>query len=100
MSGPHRDDQPAEFSPHEGVHRAVSFTCYDGGCDIGFAEHPAPQIASALLEDTGNWLAALNQVARTDVPAGVLDALTALHDTATGWVDWLDQAAARTENRR
>lgn len=62
---------------------------------VGLTENPADRVASALLEDVGDWLDAIKELKRTEVPAGVISTLHALHEAVCGWVDW----DARTEKR-
>jgi hypothetical protein len=62
---------------------------------VAFAENPAAHIASALLEDIGDWHRAVRQLERTDVPPTVATALAALHEATCGWVDWTAAASKR-----
>jgi hypothetical protein len=87
-----------DFPAHPRVYRPVQFTCHSGGCDIGFAERPEREIAGALLEETGDWFAAVKALDYTNVPPGVSEALRALHDAACGWVEWLDKSASRSNS--
>jgi hypothetical protein len=86
------------FKPHPAVHAPWMFMCSVDDPDVSavsFAENPAAQIASALLEDVGDWHHAIKNLQRTDVPPAVTTALDALHDAICGWADWNEQAAKR-----
>jgi hypothetical protein len=67
---------------------------------VSFAENPAAQIASALLEDLGDWHHAIKNLQRADVPPPVLATLDAFHDAVCGWVEWNEQAAKRNPINR
>ncbi|UJV42042.1 hypothetical protein [Streptomyces sp. AMCC400023] len=88
------------FKPHPAVHAPWMFMCAMDDPDaviISYAENPGAQIASALLEDVGDWHHAIKNLQRTNVPDGVVTALDAFHDAVCGWVEWNEQTAKRTE---
>lgn len=90
-----------EFKPHPAVHAPWMFLCSMDDPDaavVSYAENPAARIASALLEDVGDWHHAIKNLQRADVPPGVTAALDAFHDAVCGWVEWNEQAAKRTEH--
>ncbi|GCD38010.1 hypothetical protein OEIGOIKO_05820 [Streptomyces chrestomyceticus JCM 4735] len=91
-----------DFKPHPAVHRPWMFICGANPDDsvVTFAENPAKQIASALLEDIGDWHSAIANLQKTDVPPPVLDALGRLHDAVCGWTDWAEKTDKRTEATR
>ena len=87
-----------DFKPHPGVHTPWMFICSMDDPDasaVSYAENPAAQIASTLLEEVGDWHHAIKGLQRTDVPPAVTAALDTLHDAMCGWVDWLGQGAKR-----
>lgn len=89
----------ADFKPHRGVHRPLTFICGANPDDaiVTFLERPAAVIASRLLEDVGDWHQAIQHLEKTDVPPAVTEALDALHDAMCGWADWTAAATKRTE---
>lgn len=91
-----------DFKPHPAVHSPWMFICGADPDDsvVAFAENPAAQIASALLEEVGDWNHAIKNLQRTDVPPAVTAALDALHDAMCGWVDWNAKVSKRAEASR
>lgn len=75
--------------PHPAVHRPWAFICGADPDDsvVTLAERPAQQIASALLEDVGDWNRAV-QGLQGEAPPAVSEALGALHEAVCGWADW------------
>jgi hypothetical protein len=76
------------------VHQQLSFICGPGTCITSYAERPERDIAAAVLEDASDWLGALRRLERRHVPPGVEAALSAAHEAAIGWVEWLDRQGA------
>jgi hypothetical protein len=76
--------------PHAAVHRPWAFICGADPDDsvVSLAERPAAQIASALLEDVGDWHRAVEGLQHTEMPPAVSEALSALHEAVCGWTDW------------
>ena len=87
-----------DFKPHPAVHAPWMFLCSMDDPDaaiVSIAEKPAAQIASALLEDVGDWNHAIRNLQRADVPPAVTAALDAFHDAVCGWVEWNERGAKR-----
>jgi hypothetical protein len=83
------DDDLPEVTPHDGVHRAVSFISGDFGCIVTLDARPAGDIAASLLEDVGDWMRALHTIpAGQQPPAAVMAAVDTLHTVVCDWTDW------------
>lgn len=86
-----------DFEPHPAIHRPWMFICAadPDESSVAYAENPAAQIASSLLEDIGDWHHAIKNLRQTDVPPAVAAALDVLHEAVCGWTDWNAQTGAR-----
>lgn len=87
-----------DFKPHPSIHSPWMFMCAMDDPDaaiVSVAEKPAAQIASALLEDVGDWHHAVKNLQKAHVPPAVTAALNALHEAVCGWTEWNEQSAKR-----
>jgi len=86
--------------PHTGVYRPHSFVCGSGvgGCLTTYSQRPERQIAGMLLEEIGDWIAALRGLPPTaEIPPGVLAAGEQFHEAVARWTELVDRREARRD---
>lgn len=88
----------ADGTVNPAVYRPSMFLCGTNPADsyVLYDARPGADIAASLLEETTDWWRAIDSLPAGVVPEGVAAAMTALHDAACGWTDWLARTPPTT----